>query len=251
MTKKQLLKLAEEKQGWYNISEYQKLSEGFIREFEGKVDWYCISKYQKLSEGFIREFADKVSWYYISIHQKLTEGFIREFADKVDWYCISKYQKLTEGFIREFEGKVDWYCISKYQKLSNSFLEEFKLTKPTNSWLYATKAEKLKYLKSIDKYEIIDDEYIIAYKSVREDMYSVFNFQYLYEIGKVYESHCDCNLGNENSFGLSAWTKEKALEYHDKGKLLKVKIAIKDIGAIVHDEGKIRCFKLEVLGIII
>ena len=170
-----------------------------------------------------------------------------KLAEEQGWINISQYQKLTEGFIREFANKVNWDYISEYQKLSSKFLKGFKLTKPKNSWLYATKKQKLKYLKSIKKHEIIDDEYIIAYKSVRTDMYSVFNFQYKYEIRKTYESHCDCNLGNENSFGLSAWTKEKALEYHDKGKLLKVKIAIEDIGAIVHDEGKIRCFKLEVL----
>ncbi|MFA5600687.1 MAG: hypothetical protein WDA06_08850, partial [Phenylobacterium sp.] len=68
-----------------------------------------------------------------------------------------------------------------------------------------------------------------------------------YEIGKTYKSHCDCNLTNENSFGLSAWTKKEALEYYPKGKLLKVKIDIKDIGAIVHNGNKIRCFKFEVL----
>ena len=48
MDKEKLLKLAEE-QGWNCISEYQKLSEGFIREFEGKVNWNHISIYQKLS----------------------------------------------------------------------------------------------------------------------------------------------------------------------------------------------------------
>ena len=82
---------------------------------------------------------------------------------------------------------------------------------------------------------------------MRSDGSSVFNWQYKYEVEKTYTSTCDCDLSNQNSFGLSAWTKEKALEYH-KGKLLKVKIYIKDIGAIVQDECKIRCYKQEVLG---
>jgi len=113
--------------------------------------------------------------------------------------------------------------------------------------LYTSKQDKLEYLKKINIYEILNNEYIIAYKSVRSDNYSVFNFQYKYEIGKIYESHCDCNLDEEDSFGLSAWTKEKALEYYDKGKLLKVKININDIGTITFKDNKIRCFKLEVL----
>ena len=115
------------------------------------------------------------------------------------------------------------------------------------SWLYKTNIEKLEYLKQLNTYEIINDEYIIAYKSVRLDNYSVFNFQYLYEVGKTYEAHCDYNIGSENSFGLSAWTKEEALSYHRRGKLLKVKIHIEDLGAAVHDGNKLRCSKLTVL----
>jgi hypothetical protein len=45
-----------DKVDWENISEYQVLSEQFIRTFYDKVDWYNISEYQKLSEEFIREF---------------------------------------------------------------------------------------------------------------------------------------------------------------------------------------------------
>ena len=105
------------------------------------------------------------------------------------------------------------------------------------------------YIKSNTNYEVIDDKYIIAYKSCRSDGYSQFNFQYLYEVGKSYESHCDCNVNNEDSFGLSAWTKEKAIEYCNE-MLLKVKINISDIGAIVHDGGKIRSKKLTVIEIV-
>ena len=53
-------------------------------------------------------------------------------------------------------------------------------------------------------------------------------------------------MDEENSFGLSAWTKEKALEYYE-GELYKVKIHIDDVGALVQKGSKIRCFKLEVI----
>ena len=46
--------------GWIYISEHQKLSEPFIREFKGELDWLYISAYQTLSDDFIREFKDYV-----------------------------------------------------------------------------------------------------------------------------------------------------------------------------------------------
>jgi len=221
------------------------LSEDFMREFRDRIDWNCISAYQKLSEFFIKEFQDKLNWDWISIYQKLSEEFMREFQNKGDWYFISKYQILSEDFIREFKDKISLVQISKYQKLSEKFRKEFNLSLPQNSWLYSSKEKKLEYLKKINKYEIINDEYIIAYKSIRLDNYSIYNFQYKYEVGNIYESHCDCDLKEEDSFGLSAWTREKAYRFFNM-KLLKIKINIEDIGAIIK-ENKIRCFKLEVL----
>ena len=170
---------------------------------------------------------------------------VEEFATKVDWVRISIYRKLSEEFIAKFQDKVNWAYISKYQKLSEEFIQKHNLTINKDNWLYKDYNFKLDYIKKNTSYEIVDDS-IIAYKSVRSDNYSIYNFQYLYEVGKIYESHCDCT-NEENSFGLSAWTKEDALEYHNKGKLLKVKIKIEDIGRIVHNNGKIRCFRFEVL----
>jgi hypothetical protein len=92
----------------------------------------------------------------------------------------------------------------------------------------------------------LDGEYVVAYKGIKSDNYSAFNFQYKYEVGESYESHCDCNNDEENSFGLSAWTLDEAKEYCNQ-KIIKVKIHISDIGALVHDCHKIRCFKLQVL----
>ncbi|HNW65784.1 MAG TPA: hypothetical protein PKO10_01065 [Aliarcobacter cryaerophilus] len=238
-----------DKVDWYNVSAYQKLSESFIREFANKVYWRDISYKQKLSEEFIREFSDKVDWYWISFYQKLSEEFIREFADRIDWHHISMYQKLSEEFIREFADKVDWNNISRYQKLSESFIKEYKLTISKYNWLYKTKEDKLSYLKENCNsiYEIVDDDYIVAYKSTLLNGYSTYNFQYQYKVNGIYESHCDCNINNENSFGLSAWTKEKALKHYNKGKLFKVHINIEDIGAIVCNNKKIRCSKLTIV----
>ena len=235
-----------DKLDWFCVSMYQNLSEKFIIEFSDIVDWGLISKYQKLSDGFIREISDKVDWYYISSSQKLSEGFIKEFSDKVFWGCISYSQKLSEEFIRENSDKVNWERISKYQKLSEEFIKEYDLKISDTCWLYKDKEFKRKYIKKNTEYEIIGDK-VIAYKSCRADGYSVFNFQYHYETGKEYEAHADYNIYDHNSFGLSAWTKEGALDYYEAGKLFKVEIDLEDIAAIVHDGNKIRASKIKIL----
>ncbi|MFW9879123.1 MAG: hypothetical protein ACFFG0_39090 [Candidatus Thorarchaeota archaeon] len=231
---------------WNYISKYQKLSEEFIREFQDKVYWTCISAYQKLSEEFIREFKDKVYWTRISIHHKLSEDFIREFKDEVNWNYISIYQKLSEEFIREFKYYVNWYDISRYQKLSLKFRKEFNIKIPGTCWLYKSKKWKEKYIRENTNYKIKDGK-VIAYKSCRSDGYSCYNFQYKYEEGKEYESHADYNANIDNSFGLSAWTKEGALGYYSRGKLFKVLIDIDDIACVVQNGKKIRARKIKIL----
>ena len=246
------IKEFQDKVDWNYISIYQNLSEDFIKEFQDKINWNYISQSQNLSEDFIKEFQDKVDWYWISIDQNLSEDFIKEFQDKVDWYWISKFQKLSEDFIREFKDKVNWNYISIYQNLSESsrkdFRKEFVFEISKDCWLYKTKKEKLKYIKENTDYKVVNNEYILAYKSTRIDGTSVYNNRFQYKVGKVYEDfHCNCNQDEENSFGLSVWTKEGALEYYDSGKLFLVKIWIDDVGVIVHENSKIRCWKLEVL----
>ena len=236
----------EDKVNWFHISRTQKLSESFIEKYQDKVNWDCISQFQKLSESFIEKYQDQVNWYNISISQKLSESFIEKHKDKVDWINISKYQKLLESFIEKYKNKVIWYYISIYQKLSIEFRKKYKIQIKPNNWLYKPVNFKLKKLRECGLYEIIDNKYIIAYKGIRSDNYSKYNFQYLYEIGKEYESNCDCNVNDDFSFGLSAWTLENAKKYCDE-KIIKVQIAIKDLGAIVHDGNKLRCFKFKVL----
>jgi hypothetical protein len=208
-------------------------------------DWNRISQSQKLSEEFIRENSEKVNWNWISIYQKLSEEFIRENSEKVNWDWISQYQKLSEGFIREFSAKVNWGWISQYQKLSEDLINERKIVILKTCWLYKTQEEIEKYIRENTNYEIVNGE-VIAYKSCRSDGYSKYNFQYKYEIGGIYESQADTNVDNNNSFGLSAWTREKAIEYCNE-KLFKVGIKLEDIAAIVHKGGKIRARKIRII----
>ena len=254
---------------WYRISSYQKLSENFIDKHANDVKWNWISEYQRLSESFIEKYVDKVNWIDISYCQKLSESFIEKYADKVDWIAICAYQKLSEGFIEKYAGEVDWHYVSIYQKLSENFIRKYKnklnlrviarhqviskelakelgvtsvflrhnnCLKPMSHWKEAVKATSL--------YECHKD-YFYAYKGIRSDRYSCKNFQYRYLPGETYECFSDYS-DDENSFGLSAWTKEKATNYCDE-LVIKVKIYYKDITAVVHDGGKIRCRKMTVL----
>ena len=233
---------------WEWLSRYQRLSEDFIREFKDKVDWFYISEYQHLSEDFIREFKDNVNWCLISVHQHLSENFIREFADEVNWSYISANQHLSEDFIREFKDKVNWRYISKYQRLSKEFIEEFKdkldMGDIADSWHYKSTEEKKKSVMDTGLYECHED-YFIAYKGIRSDRYSKCNFHYQYLKGEIYETWCDCSA-EDCSFGFSAWTEDMAREYCNE-LVVRVKVRYEDVGRVVHDGGKIRCFKLEIL----
>ena len=233
---------------WCSISQFQPLSEDFIREFTDRVDWDGISANQHLSEKFIREFANKVAWECISECQHLSEAFIREFKDRVCWYNISTYQQLSEDFIREFKDRVDWDWIAKYQRLSKNFIREFKddiyMGLITDSWQYKSTGEKKKAVMDTGLYECHKD-YFIAYKGIRANRYSRYNFQYQYLKGETYETWCDCSV-EECGFGFSAWTKKGAREYCDE-LVVRVKVRYEDIGRVVHDGGKIRCFKIEIL----
>ena len=260
-----------DKVNWNCISTYQRLSENFIREFKNKVNWNCISNYQRLSEDFIREFKNDVSWGWVLISQHLSEDFIREFADKfnwrlipkfqrlpedfirkfadsIDWDYVSRYQPLSEDFIREFANRVNWYYISMFQHLSNKFIGEFKDKLDMNfiadSWHYKSVEDKKKAVIDTGLYECHDD-YFIAYKGIRGDRYSKFNFRYQYLKGHTYETWCDCSA-EENSYGFSAWTEKKAREYCNE-LVVRVKVRYEDVGRVVHDGGKIRCFKIEIL----
>jgi len=230
---------------WDWISECQKLSESFIEQNKDRVYWDCISRYQKLSESFIEQNKDRVDWYRISQYQKLSESFIEQNKDRVYWYWISEFQKLSEEFIEQNKDRVNLDCIGEYQKLSEEFRTKHNLSIPANNWLYTDKETKRQAIEKSGLYEI-DNDWVIAYKGIKSNNYSKFNFQYKYELGNTYQSHADHNLDYENSFGLSAWTEEKAREYCDE-KIVKVKIHLDHVAALVHNGYKLRCTQFEII----
>ena len=220
----------QDKVHWYNISEYQKLSEKFIREFQDKVNWDNISQYQKLSEKFIIEFQEKVYWDSIYACQKLSENFIREFQAKVNWNRISAYQKLSENFIREFQAKVHWDNISAYQNLSEKFREEFDLS-------------KIKEPISIEEYAQahnleIKDGYLYAFRDHDFNGSGIYRKNIYYEKGKKYRDwHCDLNPDHKNGYGLGVFPKGNTA----------IRVKIEDWGTGVNGSNKGRVWEFEVL----
>ena len=238
---------------FYYISKFQALSESFIERYSFKLDWFYIAKYQKLSEQFIERNLRFLDFFDVLTYQKLSESFIEKHLDLISnsgfnkAHCL-KYQKLSEQFIEKHLNNINCSQVEYYQKLSDEFIKAHNLNiDKDNLWQYKDAKLKKQELIKTGKYECHED-YFIAYKAIRKDRYSLFNFQYQYLPGETYESTCDCTA-NENSFGLNVGTYKFAKLYFNyrKGIIVKCKISYEDIGRIVHDGDKVRCFKITIL----
>lgn len=242
-----------------DILKHQKLSEKFIIKLISRRDNYAksaklngVACQQKLSDKFIKKYKNNFNWYYVCKFQKLSESLMEECFHLLDIATVIKYQQLSESFIEKHLDTIKdnryFRRIAVYQIVSKNFLNKIGLSELKNNWNYHTLQQKVNYIKENTDYKILKDKngpYIIAWKGIRKDRYSKYNFQYRYLKGKTYTCHCDATA-EENSFGLSAWTKENAKDYCDQ-LLIQVKIYVNDIGRIVHDSKKIRCKKFTVL----
>lgn len=251
----------------YYICSEVKMDEDIINKYVDYVNWTNISEFQNLSEDFIRQHSDKVQWTWISMMQHLSENFISEFKNKVVWDCISEYQNLSEDFIKKHEEYISWRRLRNRKKLS--FLYFFKhfskiyerednnkfinllyfifvfISLYFENMLYMPTFLKKRRIIKTGVYECHDD-YFIAYKGIRRDRYSSFNFLYQYNKGGIYESYADYS-DYYSSFGLSAWTKKKARLFCDD-LVVTCKIYYKDLAYVsIFNDAKIRCSKLEIL----
>jgi len=191
---------------------------------------------------------DAIDWEYVSKELTLSENFIREFKNKVCWYDISKCQPLSESFIREFKDRVCWSCISKYQSLSENFIKEFKLKEKykkeiSHNWHYKSNEKKLKLIRKLNAYEIKGNK-IIAYIYTMENGNSIF--KPTLHVGKIYTSNANYNDLDDDGHGLSACTKEEALNYYDVGKLFEVEININNVACLTK-KNKLRCTEIKII----
>lgn len=239
---------------WHSISSRQILSEDFIEKYKDYVDWELVSCFQHLSEDFIEKHIDLLTFEFISHHQKLSEDFMERNSEYIDWPCISMTQRLSEDFIERHLEKINWYNICRYQKISDAFLTKYKefcyFQIRNENWMYKPTEFKKNAIKSLKTFRCYDD-YFIAYKAIRKSRYSIYNFQYKYDKGGIYESWCDCS-SNECAFGLNVCDSKKA---HFYGKLMtgpnfiviKCKVRYEDVGYVNNDAKVVRCLKLEVM----
>ena len=221
----------------------KEIKENFGYDF-AEMNWEQISQqYKYLSEDFIEKYADKIDWSAISICQKLSEDFIDKHTNKVYWSAISIYQKLSEDFIDKHTDRVYWDYISKYQAITPEFADKHNIKINNNSQRTADEWKKM--IEKTGLYKCHED-YFYAYKNIRNDRYSHFNFQYQYLPGEIYDCFSDYS-DDENSFGLSAWTEKEAHDYSDNGMVVKLKVNYTDVTAIIHNSNKIRCKRITVL----
>jgi hypothetical protein len=76
---------------------YQKLSDSFIIRNLMFVPhlhyrhWNLVSQYQDLSESFIRKAKDHLMWNLVSMHQKMSEEFMIEFIKNLEIGSFDKF----------------------------------------------------------------------------------------------------------------------------------------------------------------
>lgn len=261
------------------MSVIEKVSKQFFEDFKKDINWYKVSENIVMSEKFIEKYEDVVHWYNVAIYQNMSEKFIEKYYDilpKFVTICFNElsldfikahnllndedvytFHKIPEEFIVENFNKLEnntLKAIFKYQKISDELkkriTEERNIPAPSfKNWLYASTEFKKKEIEKLEMYDCYDD-YFIAYKAIRKNRHSIATLKYKYEKGKTYESWCDCTP-TENSFGLNVGVKFFAEMYgnmtDDEFKIIKCKVKYEDVGRIVHDGEKIRCFKFEVI----
>ena len=276
-------KFIEKHLDWFNLqlcSRHCSFSEDFIDRHKDELNWFDVCKNQHLSEEFIESHLEYVNWINISSYQLLSESFLKRHEEEIYHSAIEVFGNFSEEFIYEnlrngnFDEYIFQYCnlsesflerlindrhcfrsyyfdnISRYQRLSTRFKLKYSrfltIDCKFDNWLYESTENKKQAVIDTGLYECYDD-YFIAYKAIRYDRYSLYNFKYKYKKGGVYESWCDCT-SEKNSFGLNVGTSTYATIYScGNGMLVRCKVRYEDVGRVVHGGNKIRCFKIEVL----
>ena len=156
---------------WRVISQYQKLSEDFIRDHQEHILWHEVSRYQKLSESFIEEFSHKVDWYNISRYQTLSEDFIENNVfHRMRAQDIVQYQKLSDAFVlKHFKNyfNCDIYGIIKYQKLNEDTIKAFiKMFQYNYEWLTLVQKQNLSEAFLIKHRKKIGWENILLFQNI-------------------------------------------------------------------------------------
>jgi hypothetical protein len=107
-----------------NKRSYQ-FKKSFIRKYRDLLDWYNISQYQILTEENIIEFSEYVKWWHISEYQKLSYDFIKNNLNKIEFEFLC-YNRFLTGRILNLFPNAELHNMPNYThiKLSNKFIRE-------------------------------------------------------------------------------------------------------------------------------
>lgn len=235
---------------WETLPSAQCLTQSFIKKHLNEFNVVTLARYQNLSDEIIDMIANKTNdesfWSTICTFQKLSENTMRKYFHELYPNMLCKYQTLSENFIKDYLSCLDTFLLKRFQKYSDKFADALGISRSLRNKDNSNDIKK-KLIKS-KLYECHDD-FFIAYKGIKKSRYSLFNFRYKYLPNKSYESNCDCT-NNECSFGLSVGTKDYVKKYISTDKnaiIVKCKVNYKDVGSIVDDGDKVRCFKITIL----
>lgn len=210
---------------WIKISMYPNLSTEFIVEFSWALVWPYVYKYQNLSNEILEKtYYDINKWKYVSKYQRLSENFILKYKDKLKLDLIWTNQYYTEKLIKDLFDYVDWNIVSYTVKITDPELLEY--VNKNNNWLYLSNDLRTKLIsKSYNIVTIENERFVECYKSVRSDYSSIYAPHVRYDkMHYWYETACDYNYNNYNSFGFGGWTYEDAKNFAQNKKIEGFKI---------------------------
>jgi hypothetical protein len=232
----------------------QKIPNNLLIKYDKLISKHLrlLLKWQTLSEEYIESklsiIKDNSLIMELLQSQRMSENFIKKheecFGESYIGLLITT-QRLSIEYITDLNKRYN-LIIWPDDKLGIKFNIETNLS---NCWQYKSADEKLEIIKKTNLYEIKGD-YVIAYKSIRKNGYSNYNFQYKYEVDSYYTTKADYNILNTASFGFSAWTLKHVLtKYYNwhENKIIKIKIHKSEIAALVHNDNKIRSTALYVI----
>ena len=213
------------KVSWKKISMLQNLPNDFLREFINKIDWLYAYKYQQLPDDLLESTGYELTkWNIIVKFQKLSEEFIEKHAKKLNWNLVWRYQKYSEKFILKHFANANWDIISYTIKIHSPLLKQY--VKTSNNWLYLSEELRLKLISKNYKVVTIESKkFVECFKAVRNDDTSIYAPHLKFDKRDyTYETTCDYNYNNSNSFGFGCWTYEEAKSFALNKKIHNYKI---------------------------
>ena len=178
---------------WIYASQYQDMSEEFIRNHTQYVDWSCVSN-NKFTHNFIDEFKGRLNWSLLnnSTDKAFNDiSFITTHTDYVDWDNVATYENLDlyNADILAFVNQnmqpqqtssfvpINWDKMCEYQVIPEDIL---RANAEFNNWSIVCEHQTLSE-GFIDEFkDVVDWEAVSRYQNVSIDFIES-HMEYLYK----------------------------------------------------------------------